>query len=65
MKAFWKSKTFWFNVLALIVAVAGAFGFAGFKPSPDVEQAGYVIVALINLLLRFLTKKPIGVPGLE
>ena len=35
-KEFWKSKTFWFNVLALIVAVAGYFGFAGFEPDSDV-----------------------------
>jgi hypothetical protein len=60
MKPFWQSKTFWFNVLALVVAVAGAFGFAGFRPSADTEQLAYVLVVLINLVLRFVTKQPVG-----
>jgi len=59
-KAFWRSKTFWFNCLALIVAVAGAFGYGDFQPSPEVQQMALVIVTLANLALRFVTREPVG-----
>jgi len=58
-KKWYQSKTFWFNILALIVAIAAGFGYTGKLP---VEWAVFVpaIVALINLILRFATKQPIG-----
>lgn len=58
-KEFWKSKTFWFNVLSLLVLVAGAFGFNEFEASPEVGQIALVIVTIVNLVLRFVTKEPI------
>lgn len=58
-KHFWKSKVFWFNGLALIVVVAGAFGFGEFSPDPEVVEYGVVAVTVINLILRFVTKVPI------
>ena len=58
-KPFWESKTFWFNLLALVVAVASAFGYREFQPDPEVLQLAVGIIALINLLLRFVTKQPI------
>ena len=61
-KKFYLSKTFWFNILVLVLAVAGVFGFGEFVPSEDVqagaEQLGTLVVAvvgLVNLILRFLT----------
>jgi len=60
-KEFWKSKTFWFNVLALIVAVAGYFGFAGFEPDSDVLTLAAGIAAIINLILRSVTYQPIKI----
>ena len=60
-KPFWESKTFWFNLLALAVAIATAFGYDRFKPSPDVERIALGIVAVANILLRFLTNKGIHV----
>jgi len=56
-KEFWRSKTFWFNLISLVVSVAGAFGFAEFEPSPEVGQVALVIVTLVNLVLRFVTKE--------
>jgi hypothetical protein len=56
MKPFYQSKTFWFNLLAGLVAVAGLFGYAEFKPSADVLQIISVLVAAINIALRFVTK---------
>jgi len=57
MKEWWKSKTLWFNVLALIVAVATGFGFGEFEIDPLVPAIAAGIVALINLILRLVTTK--------
>ena len=59
-KPFYVSKTFWFNVLALVVVVAGAFGFAEFQPTPEVETYGLVLVTIANIVLRFVTAKPLA-----
>ena len=58
-KKFWKSKTFWFNVLALVVAVATAFGFGEFEPDPRISQIATFVVLVINLILRLVTKEPV------
>lgn len=58
-KPFYASKTFWFNVLALIVMVANAFGFAGFEPDASVTEIGTFIIIAINLVLRLVTKQPL------
>jgi hypothetical protein len=57
-KKFYQSKTFWFNVIALVVMVLGAFGYKGEVPE---EWAALVpaILAIVNLVLRFITKQPI------
>jgi len=47
-----KSMTVVFNVLALLVAIAGGFGFIDFQPSAEVTAVAAGIVALINLYLR-------------
>ena len=59
-KPWWQSKTIWFNGLALIGAVAGAFGFAEFHPDPQVLALAPALVALINVGLRLVTRQPIG-----
>ena len=59
-KAFWKSKTFWFNCLALLVSVATAFGYGDFRPSPEIQQIALVLVAIANLFLRFVTRQPVS-----
>ena len=59
-KPFYASKTFWFNALALVIVIAGAFGFAEFQPAPEVETYGLVLVTLVNVVLRFYTAKPLA-----
>ncbi|NOZ27967.1 MAG: hypothetical protein GXP39_07945 [Chloroflexi bacterium] len=46
-------------MLALLVTVATAFGYGDFEPSPEVQQWALVVVTVINLALRFMTKQPI------
>ncbi len=55
-KTFLKSKTFWFNVLAVIVAIASAFGYSGEVPTGVIVFLP-AIIALINLALRFATNQ--------
>lgn len=59
MKKWYASKTFWFNLLALAVALASAFGFAEFNPEPEVLVIASGVAAVINLVLRlwFTDKK--------
>jgi len=52
MKSWYKSKMFWFNVLALILAIAEGFGFSEFEPSPEIAAIAFGIVAVVNVVLR-------------
>ena len=52
-----RSLTVVFNVLALLVAIAGGFGFVDFKPGPETTAIAAGIIAVINLILR-LRKLP-------
>jgi uncharacterized membrane protein len=61
-KSIFKSKVFWFNLLALVVLFASQFGYTGVV-SPDIQ--GYVevfmpaILLVVNIALRFVTKQPV------
>lgn len=59
-KVWYKSKTFWFNVLALICIIASRFGYTGELPE-DWQLWPSLIIAIINLILRFTTKQPISI----
>jgi hypothetical protein len=51
-KTFWKSKTFWVNLIALLAYVI--FGVDAVPP----EMLATILVG-INYLLRLITKEPI------
>ena len=55
-KGFWDSKTFWFNVIALLVTVAvpvlNHFGWADFEPGSEWVTIGGILVTVANLILR-------------
>lgn len=54
-----QSKSFWFNILSLLVMVAGLFGFNEFQPDPKVIEGFGTFVTIGNILLRYVTSKPI------
>ena len=60
-KKFYKSKTFWFNLLTLVVLIAGSFGFTEFEADPEMAALATGAVALINLGLRWMTNTRIQV----
>ena len=55
-KKWYTSKTLWFNVLALIVAVAANYGYTGELPA---EWGLFVpvIILVVNFILRLVTKQ--------
>lgn len=57
-KPWYASKTVIFNVLAVVAAVAAAFGYAGEVPA-EWSNLVPVIVAVVNLFLRSVTKRPL------
>jgi len=59
-KPFWTSKTLIFNVIAGAVVVAGYFGYADFIPD---EKAMALIMAIVNMVLRFVTTQPVSLLG--
>ena len=59
IKSWYLSKTLWFNILALLVMVASSFGYTGELPA-DWAVFAPMLVVVINLILRFFTKQPIG-----
>jgi hypothetical protein len=68
VKKFYLSKTFWFNALVLVLAVAGVFGFNEYVLGEDVAQSAAQISALvaaavpvINIVLRFVTNTKITI----
>lgn len=63
-KAWWQSKTIWFNVLSLLAAVLTQVEeFVGTLPEGTIpDGATEVIVgimAVVNVVLRALTKEPV------
>lgn len=58
MKPFWKSRTFWFNALSGIAALAltaseqQLFGVSG--------STYAMVIAFVNVALRFVTSDPVS-----
>jgi hypothetical protein len=57
-KPFYQSKTLVFNAVAVVVFVATAFGFADFAPDAELMA---LAAAVLNIVLRFVTSKPVSV----
>ena len=59
-KPIWQSKTLVFNAIALLVLLANQFGFADFRLDAEVSAGA---LAIINLVLRFITNRPVRFGG--
>ena len=58
-KSAWSSKTFWVNLVASLAAVATMLGLdLGLSEAAQAEIV-LVIMGVVNLILRFVTKEPI------
>lgn len=58
-KSLIQSKTFWFNILAGVVAIASLFGFSEFQTSNQVAEIIATCVAVVNIILRLRTRQAI------
>ena len=61
VKPFWASKTIWANIVGALAYAATAFGFdLGLTADVQLQLVGGIMV-VINILLRFVTTKPVAV----
>jgi len=58
-KPIYLSRTFWFNLLAFLVLIANAFGFLEFQPAPEVNEYAAIVISLVNIAMRLLTRRPV------
>ena len=61
-KAVYKSKVFWASIVTLILGLIGIF--TQLIP-PEYMAYIVVIVAVLNLVLRYLTDQPIGLRDIK
>jgi uncharacterized membrane protein YvlD (DUF360 family) len=57
-KSIFQSKTFWVNLISLIAVIGTAYGL-----EIDTETQAVVAttaLAVVNIILRFFTKQPVG-----
>ena len=58
-KLWWASKTLWVNSIAVVAAIAGAFGLdLGLEPDTQVAYVG-AIMGVVNIILRVVTRAPL------
>lgn len=59
VKSFLLSKTLWVNVLSLIGTSAG-FASGELAARPELVAALVILQAVANIILRLVTKQPLG-----
>ena len=60
-KLWWQSRTLWINIVAILFALLGAFGRLPEGVGQDeVVTAIMAVTAIANVVLRFLTTRPIA-----
>lgn len=60
-KRWWQSKTFWFNAVTILTAVVAYYGWAPNEAmAGQIKDALFAFSPVVNLILRFVTKKPLG-----
>lgn len=59
-KPIYKSRTLWFNVIVGAVTIFAGYMVGDIDKAKALEQAGPVLLVLGNVVLRLITKQPIG-----
>lgn len=59
MKKLWKSKTFWVNALTMAVSGVAYLSDLDFLPPEAVAVATGLVVPILNVILRYVTKDAI------
>lgn len=59
-KPWYTSRTLWFNVVSLIVAVAGVLLDPKLALDPGIVTGATLAITIGNMVLRVLTSQPIG-----
>ena len=57
-KIWWKSRTFWVNVVMILLAAANEFTKT---VPPKYTEMAVILVGILNLVLRLLTAGPIAI----
>lgn len=57
-KPIWYSKTFWFNVITLVVMIAGALSDPA-TYGPEIAKWAALILPVGNVVLRWMTNQPV------
>ena len=57
MKSIWSSKTFWFNVITILLGFAEVVA----KTYPIPPEVLALIIGLGNLVLRMITSQPVTI----
>jgi len=57
-KSIWQSKTFWVNLISIGAIIGASCGFEIDTETQAVLSTG--ILAVVNIILRLVTKQPIG-----
>lgn len=64
MKPWYKSKTFWFNIVSIAIAIATLIADPTLAASPQIVSGAVGVVTIGNLVLRLLTDTAIeGTPA--
>jgi len=61
-KKFWKSKTFWVNVIGILVLAIPQLIEALTQTFPQADLIsvwGGFVLAVLNIILRFVTEQPV------
>lgn len=56
-KPIWQSKTVWLNAIALALSVVWPSGAAMVQSNPE---ASMLVVTVLNVILRLVTKQPVS-----
>ncbi|MEM6834701.1 MAG: hypothetical protein AAGA36_00160 [Pseudomonadota bacterium] len=57
-KAFWKSKTFWVNFIAIVASILSVTAGVNIDPELQATIVG-TVMGVVNIVLRFTTAGPV------